>query len=445
MIAFAWLIAIALSVVAAAYVLAAIVAAVRALQPHLAAVSGAVGVVFVGVLFGVKNPFVVAAVAVASGVAGVFLLRRLTRNASHAGQTLKLSAAHLALLAGSFLFLIPFAWLVSTSLKPDDEMAVFPPVWIPTQQVTTPNRKNADNKPAGLSWYAAGGAPLAADETARQKVAEVANLPSGRVEVVGLSPQTLSGEAFAGRNFDAGRDELTKIRKVDPRWENYPEALAYLPADTLRGLRFLGNTLTITILTVIGTLLSSSLVAYSFARLHWPGKNLLFVVLLATMMIPGAITLMPQFLIFRSLGWIDTLRPLWVPAFFGSAFNIFLLRQFFLSIPTELEDAAKIDGCGPFAIYWRVMLPLVKPALAAIAIMGTLGAWNNFQGPLIYLSSPEKMPVAYALQLYQTQHTGEPGLLMAASTLVVLPIIVLFFFTQRYFIQGVSLTGLGGR
>jgi multiple sugar transport system permease protein len=187
------------------------------------------------------------------------------------------------------------------------------------------------------------------------------------------------------------------------------------------------------------------MVAYSFGRLRWPGRNALFLVLLATMMIPSAVTMMPQFLIYRSLGWIDTLRPLWAPAFFGSAFNIFLLRQFFMSIPTELEDAAKIDGCGPFGIYWRIMLPLVKPALAAIAIMTTLGAWNNFQGPLIYISSPEKMPLAYALQLYQQQHTDNPGMLMAASTLVVLPIIVLFFFTQRYFIEGASLTGLGGR
>jgi multiple sugar transport system permease protein len=240
-------------------------------------------------------------------------------------------------------------------------------------------------------------------------------------------------------------DQLEKIRHVSPRWENYTEALDYLPPETHYGLVFLGNTLLLTILSVVGTLLSSSLVAYSFARLRWPGRNLLFVVLLATMMIPGAVTMMPQFLIFRELGWIDTLKPLWVPAFFGSAFNIFLLRQFFMSIPNELEDAAKIDGCSPFGTYWRVMLPQVRPALAAIAIMGVLGAWNNFQGPLIYLSSAEKMPLAYALQLYQQQHGGEPGLLMAASTLVVLPIIVLFFFTQRYFIEGVSLTGMGGR
>ncbi|MBC8139577.1 MAG: carbohydrate ABC transporter permease, partial [Fibrella sp.] len=222
-------------------------------------------------------------------------------------------------------------------------------------------------------------------------------------------------------------------------------ALAFLPAETQYGLVFLRNTLFLTLMTVIGTVLSSSVVAYSFARLNWPGKEIWFGVLLATMMIPGAVTMMPQFLIFRSLGWYDTLNPLWVPAFFGSAFNIFLLRQFFMSIPGELEDAAKIDGCGPFGIYWRVMLPLVKPALAAISIMGVLGAWNNFQGPLIYLSSPDKMPLAYALQLYQTQHGGEPGLMMAASTMVVMPIIVLFFFTQRYFIEGVSLSGMGGR
>ena len=341
---------------------------------------------------------------------------------------LKLSFAHAVLLAGSLMFLIPFAWLISTSLKTDEEQAVFPPVWIPTQQMTSEKIKNAEGEPAGLSWLQM--------PSGKAQVAEIEDLPDGRVRVQNLQNNTTQIVA---------RDQLEKIRQVSPRWENYSEALDYLPPETHYGLVFLGNTLFLTILSVVGTLLSSSLVAYSFARLRWPGQNLLFVVLLATMMIPGAVTMMPQFLIFRSLGWIDTLKPLWVPAFFGSAFNIFLLRQFFMSIPNELEDAAKIDGCGPFGTYWRVMLPQVRPALAAIAIMGVLGAWNNFQGPLIYLSSPEKMPLAYALQLYQQQHGGEPGLLMAASTLVVLPIIVLFFFTQRYFIEGVSLSGMGGR
>jgi multiple sugar transport system permease protein len=208
-----------------------------------------------------------------------------------------------------------------------------PPVWIPTQQATTGRFQNAEKLPAGLSWYAPDGEPFRGEDARmRPQVAELADLPSGKVNVVGLSPEYVDGQKFAGKTFEANRSELTKIRNVSPRWENYPEALAYLPPETLLGLRFLGNTLFLTLMTVAGTLLSSSLVAYSFARLRWPGKNALFVVLLATMMIPGAITLMPQFLIFRSLGWIDTLRPLWVPAFFGSAFNIFLLRQFFMSI-----------------------------------------------------------------------------------------------------------------
>lgn len=340
----------------------------------------------------------------------------------------QLTLAHFVLICGSLLFLIPFVWLVSTSLKTDEEQAVFPPVWIPTQQVTTDKLKNAEGEPAGISWLKT--------PKGKTKVAELESLGNGDVKVQNLESNAVS---------EVKGEDLEKIRHTAPRWENYTEALDYLPPETNYGLVFLGNTLLLTLLSVTGTLLSSSIVAYSFARLKWPGRNMWFVILLATMMIPGAVTMMPQFLIYRSLGWIDTLKPLWVPAFFGSAFNIFMLRQFFMSIPNELEDAAKIDGCSPFGTYWRVMLPQVRPALAAIAIMGVLGSWNNFQGPLIYLSSSEKMPLAYALQLYQQQHGGEPGLLMAASTLVVLPIIVLFFFTQRYFIEGVSLTGLGGR
>ncbi len=144
------------------------------------------------------------------------------------------------------------------------------------------------------------------------------------------------------------------------------------------------------------------------------------------------------------MGWIDSLKPLWVPTFFGSAFSIFLLRQFFMTIPMDLEDAAKIDGCSYFGIYLRIMLPLIKPALAAITIMTFMGAWNNFMGPLIYVNSPMRMPLAYALQLFQTEHGGEPGMLMAASVMVTLPVILLFFFTQRYFIEGVTLTGIKG-
>jgi multiple sugar transport system permease protein len=227
-------------------------------------------------------------------------------------------------------------------------------------------------------------------------------------------------------------------------FKNYPDAVKFLPAETGHGAIFLWNTVYVTALTVLGTLFASSAVAYSFARLRWPGRDSMFVVLMATMMLPTAVTMMPLFLIFRSLGWIDTLRPLWVPSFFGAAFNIFLLRQFYLGIPTELEDAAKIDGCSHYGIFWRVMLPQVKPALAALTIMAFMGAWNDFRNPLIYISSPEKLTLAYGLQLYQTAHGSEPGLMMAASSMVMVPVLLLFFFTQRYFIQGITLTGIKG-
>lgn len=443
MYALCWLIAIVVSLVAVANLVSAIVAAARGGQALMTALGIGLTCGFALILGLSRSAYGGAYLALVAAVAfaclGRVLVRQWTPNASHAERVQKLSAAHLTLIGGSLMFLIPFAWLLSTSLKPDDEMAIFPPVWIPTQQVTSSTLKNDEDKSAGLSWYTP---PAAKGHPAGPKVqvAEVVNLPSGDIKIRVVSPGSLYNHTVVVKP-----DDLTKIRHTSPKWDNYLEALTYLPPETRYGLLFLGNTLFLTLMTVVGTLLSSSLVAYSFARLRWPGRETLFIVLLATMMIPGAVTMMPQFLIYRSLGWIDTLRPLWVASFFGSAFNIFLLRQFFMSIPTELEDAAKIDGCGPFGIYWRIMMPLVKPALAAIAIMGVLGAWNNFQGPLIYLSSQEKMPLAYALQLYQQQHGGEPGLLMAASTMVVLPIIVLFFFTQRYFIEGVSLTGMGGR
>jgi multiple sugar transport system permease protein len=434
MIAFLWLIAVLLFLLGLTFLVSATIAAVRMGRWGHAGITLALGVALVALLAFRAHPVVVGLAAVGATFAANTLLRRNTRNAMHALRTTKLSAAHLTLLTMSFIFLIPFAWLLSTSLKTDEEQAVFPPVWIPTQQMTTDAVKGDDGKPAKLSTY------IDPKTNSKVSVVELADLPSGKVKIRPVDAAT--SEAMT---TEVERKDLTKVRQVAPRWENYPEALEYLPKETNYGLQFLGNTLFLTVMSVIGTLFASSLVAYAFARLRFPGRDALFMVLLATMMVPGAVTMMPQFLIFRGLGWIDTLNPLWVPAFFGSAFNIFMLRQFFMSIPMELEDAAKIDGCGPFAVYLRIMLPLVKPALAAIAIMATLGAWNNFQGPLIYLSSPEKMPLAYALQLYQQQHSGEPGLLMAASTLVILPIILLFFFTQRYFIEGVSLSGLGGR
>jgi ABC-type glycerol-3-phosphate transport system permease component len=230
-------------------------------------------------------------------------------------------------------------------------------------------------------------------------------------------------------------------------WSNYPKTFRFLEVALGRirtgfGSLFVLNTLQVTALSMAGMLLSSSLVAYSFARLRWPGRDVLFMVLLGTMMLPGAVTMIPRFIIFKELGWVDTLLPLWVPSLFANAFDVFLLRQFMLTIPTELEDAAKIDGCTYFTIYWRVMLPLVKPAIAALAIMHFLGTWNDFMGPLIYISSPEKMTGSYALRLFQSANSGEWALLLAAATLWTLPVVLLFFFAQRAFIQGIALTGM---
>lgn len=334
---------------------------------------------------------------------------------------------HTALLVGSIVFLVPFAWLVVTSLKEDEDMSQFPPVWVPRQQV----RIRLHGHLVGLSSTVYQGRNV--------KVAVLEERETGEQLLEVIAPK-----ALAGRKFTAPQSAVKKIKRFAPVWSNYPDALKFLPPETNRGLVFVWNTLVLSALTILGTVLASSMVAFSFARLRWPGRDGVFVVLLATMMLPGAVTMMPVFLIFRWLGWIDTLRPLWVPAFFGSAFHIFLLRQFFLTIPNDLEDAAKIDGCSYFGIYRRIMLPLIKPALAAVTIMTFMGAWNNFMGPLIYISSPLKMPLAYALQLFQTAHGGEPGLLMAASTMMMLPVLVIFFLTQRYFIQGVTLTGIKG-
>jgi multiple sugar transport system permease protein len=426
-----WLVAIAGALVTFAFAIGALIATIRKKSLAMGAFAVALIASLLILAFGVRHNIVLIGGDIVAYVIAIRILKATTRNNDHASEIVRLSATHMALLAGTFLFVIPFAWLVSTSLKSDDEQAVFPPVWIPTQQILVHSVKRPDGTPGRLSTLKDG-----------TKVVEFEELPSGDIKVAPLLPD---GNVDKTNVITSTRSDLTKVRRIEPRWLNYVEALMYLPPETSYGWTFLKNSLILTILSVLGTVLSSSMVAYSFARLRWPGREGWFKVMLATMMIPGAVTLMPQFLIFRSLGWIDTLKPLWVPAFFGSAFNIFLLRQFFLGIPNELEDAAKIDGCGPFATYWKVMLPQVKPALAAIAIMAVLAAWNNFQGPLIYLSSPEQMPMAYGLQLYQQDHAGEPGLMMAASTMVVLPIVVLFFFSQRYFIEGVSLSGLGGR
>ncbi len=242
---------------------------------------------------------------------------------------------------------------------------------------------------------------------------------------------------------------LTPPRWIPSSWQfvNYGRAVTY-GSDVLGYVPFLEygkNTLLLCVLVVVGAVISNSLIAYAFARLQWPGRDVFFGITLATMMVPFPVLMVPMFALFRELGWVGTFRPLWIPAWFGSAFNIFLLRQFFLTIPRELSDAAVVDGCSQFQVFRHIILPLSKPALAVVALFQFLFTWNDFLGPLIYLTDQRMFTLSLGLQFYQSQHGGtEWHLLMAAATIVVLPIIVLFFFTQRTFIQGVAVTGMKG-
>lgn len=272
---------------------------------------------------------------------------------SRAGQWV----GHVTLLILGLFFVLPFYWLVTTSLKSDTEVFAVPPVWVPK----------------------------------------------------------------------------------DLLWGNFVKAVNYIPFFT-----FLKNTLIICGFSVLGAVTSSSLVAYSFSRIRWPGRDALFLVLLATMMLPGQVTLIPVFGIFRALGWIDTFLPLTAPHFLGSAFYIFMLRQFFMTIPMELSDAVRIDGGGEWDIFSWVILPLSRPALATVGLFTFIGSWNDFGGPLLYLNDERKATLSLGLQQFVSQHGAEWSLLMAASTLMTIPIIILFFFAQRTFIQGIAVSGIKG-
>lgn len=219
-------------------------------------------------------------------------------------------------------------------------------------------------------------------------------------------------------------------------WENYLDTIAAFPF-----WRYARNTLFITVLVVIGNVLSNSFIAYGFAKLDFPGKKLMFALVLSTMMIPGFVTMIPQYVLFSKIGWVGTYLPLIVPSFFGNAFNIFLMRQFYLSINNELIEAAEIDGANHLYIWSHLMLPLTKTALITIAINSFNAAWNDFLGPLLYIQDQEKYTLQIGLQVFQNQATTQWNYLMAGATLVLIPTILLFFFAQRYFIEGMDLTG----
>ncbi|CAA9549478.1 MAG: ABC transporter, permease protein 2 (cluster 1, maltose/g3p/polyamine/iron) [uncultured Thermomicrobiales bacterium] len=262
------------------------------------------------------------------------------------------------LLAGSVLFLLPFLWMVSTSLKASDAVFSVPPRWLPS-------------------------------------------------------------------SF---------------QWRNYVDGWTILPFTT-----FLRNSLIVTFANVLGNLVSCTLVAYGFARLRARGKNVLFLLLLATLMIPREVTIVPRFLLFSEVGLVNTLWPLILPAWFGYPFFIFLLRQFFMTIPRDLDDAARMDGASHLRILWDVILPLSRPALATVAIFSFIGNWTNLLDPLIYLRSTDLYTLALGLNLFRGQNFTQFNMLMAVSIITLVPVLAVFFLAQRTFIRGVTLTGMGGR
>ncbi|UCH33600.1 MAG: carbohydrate ABC transporter permease [Armatimonadota bacterium] len=327
-----------------------------------------------------------------------------------------------ALLFGfGLVFALPFIWLVGTSLKADDAVFEFPPYWIPSRK----ERVEIDGRARGVFT-------LAADEQ-RLKVARLGETPQG-VRVRVLEPAARAGEELLVTD-----EQLAPVRHLFFRWENYPRALKTFPF-----LLYTRNTLYIAVLVVIGTLLSASIVAYGFSRITWPGRNIIFILVLATMMLPDQALVLPRFIMFRHMGWIGTFKPLVVPAFFGTAFDIFLLRQFFLTLPGELSDAARIDGCSELGILWRIIMPLSKPALATVALLTFIWAWLDFMGPLVYLNDESMYTLALGLAAFLGRHGADWSGLMAAGTVVIAPIIVIFFFAQRTFIRGIALTGMKG-
>ena len=264
---------------------------------------------------------------------------------------------YLVMLAGTVVLLIPFAWMLTTSLKPLDEVYTYPIIWIPSRLVL----------------------------------------------------------------------------------ENYLDVFKNVPFG-----RYLWNSTVLSVLGIIGNIMGSSLAAFSFARLRFPGRTVFFIIMLSTMMVPVWVTMVPTFILFSRLGWLDTYLPILVPQFFAVPFFTFLLRQFFMAVPFEMEEAARIDGCSSFGLFWRIFLPLSVPALATVAIFAFFFHWNDLLGPLIYLRSQLKFPVAMGISSFQSEQYANFALMMAAATMALLPMLVVFFFTQRLFIQGVVITGVKG-
>lgn len=314
--------------------------------------------------------------------------------------------------------------MLSTAFKADQDVFRNPPTWLPHDNV----RVTIDGK--DLPLY-----EVTLDSSAQQLA--LVSIAEGK--------GTFVDPADPSQTIEVRMKFAQPILAPALRWQNFPDALnrASRPGVAVTFWTYFRNSLVIALFSIIGTLLSCAPVAYGFARIRWPGRDLVFLLVLATMMLPFQVTMIPLYIFFTSfLHWGNTPLPLIVPTFFANGFDIFLLRQFFRTIPEELCDAARVDGASEFQIFTQIVLPLSKPVLATIAVFTFLYAWNDFTGPLLFLTSPQNYTMAIGLQDFQGQHTVAYNLLMAASVIFTIPIIIAFFFAQKTFIQGIKLTGL---
>jgi multiple sugar transport system permease protein len=325
-------------------------------------------------------------------------------------------------------FLIPFLWMLITAFKSNEDVFHTPPRWLPY-----------DNVLVGVNGEQL---PLYKVQT-ENGVRELAAVKI--VEGVGKFVDPANPDQVLSYEIQQGTTKIAEpIMHVSFRWQNFPDAMnrGSRPGIGASFWVYFKNSLIIAFFVIIGTLVSNTPVAYGFARIQFPGRDVLFVIVLATMMLPYQVTMIPLYLFFNNfLHWGDTFLPIIVPTFFANAFDVFLLRQFFRTIPEEMCDAARVDGASEWQIFTRLVLPLSVPVLATVTVFTFLWAWNDFTGPLLYLTSPRNFTMALGLQDFQSQRTLVWNQLMAAATVFTIPIVIAFFFAQKTFIQGIKLTG----
>jgi len=334
---------------------------------------------------------------------------------SLAGRTI----ATLAIVAGAVIILIPFLFMISTSLKSKNQLRAVPPPLIPWE--TTMVEVAGKREPLYRVKL----------EGEIREMALVKNQPGGMgVFVDPATPEQRVTLKIA---------EQTPVRHIEVHPENYVEAMSAVPFP-----RYLINTLIVTFIGMTGVLVSCTMVAYGFSRFRAPWLNWLFIVLLSTIMLPRQVTLIPVYVLFQRLGWVDTLLPSIVPTFFANAYDVFLIRQFFMTIPLEMDDAAKMDGASPLQTLWHILIPQAMPVIVTVAIFHFLYAWNDFYEPLIFLHSRHNWTMAVGLQTFNALYSVNTHLIMAASVVMVIPPMLLFFLAQRRFVQGVVISGVKG-